>query len=152
MPPLPSSQPGRPPRNPRVLAAFAYALPVVPAALMLARERRNRFVRLHAIQALIFYGLVALAQSVLYVFLVTTGNISHSLRLAVVLFCVFFALFAAVAVFAVATWLRLMRDALAGNRSRFAVISRLADWFERLLARWSRPSGRGATAKNSPAR
>lgn len=135
-------------RNPRVLAAFAYALPIVPAALMIARERRNGFVRLHALQALVFYVLVALAQSALYALAVVTGNLSHSLPLAVGLFCVFFALFGGLGLLALRTWLRLLRDALAGRRSWFPLISWPADRLDRLFARGVGASARGRAGKN----
>lgn len=135
-------------RNPRVLAAFAYALPIAPALLMLARERRNRFVRLHALQALAFYVLVALAQSALYALLVVTGNLSHALPVSVALFCVFFALYAALGLLALRTWLRLLRDALAGRRSWFPLISWPAERLDRLFARRDRASAGLGPAKN----
>ncbi|MGH2484451.1 MAG: hypothetical protein ACRDHE_00415, partial [Ktedonobacterales bacterium] len=148
LPTAPSVAPGwRTRRNPRVLAAFAYALPLAPALLMLARERRNSFVRLHALQALVFYVLVALAQSALYALLVVTGNYSHSLPLAVALFCVFFALFGGLGLLALRTWLRLLRDALAGRRSGFALISGPADRLARLVARGDRASARCRSSK-----
>ena len=131
-----------------MLAAFAYALPIVPALLMLARERRNRFVRLHALQALVFYVLVALAQSALYALAVVTGNLSHSLPLAVALFCAFVALYAGLGLLALRTWLRLLRDALAGRRSWFSLISWLAARLDRLFARGDRASARGRAGKN----
>lgn len=137
-------------RNPRVLAAFAYALPIVPAALMLAREGRNRFVRLHALQAFVFYALVALAQIIVYVALVNAGNLSHSLPLAVGLFAVFLALFVIVGLCAISLWLRLMRDAMDGRRSRFAVITRCADGLDQFLAWARRVSARRAARENSP--
>lgn len=135
-----------------MLAAFAYALPIIPAALMLARHRSHRFVRIHAIQALVFYALVALGQSILFVLVVKTGNISHSLSLALGLFVAFLVAFVVLGLWAMAIWLRLIRDALRGRRSRFIAISRLADWIDRLSSRWARASAPGALGKNSPAR
>lgn len=152
VPQLPAPPRRRASRDPRVLAAFAYALPIVPAVLMLARQRSHRFVRIHAIQALVFYLLVALGQSILFVLMVKAGNISHSLPLAVGLFVVFLVLFAGLGLWAMAVWLRLIRDAYRGRRSRFAIISRAADWIERLAMRRGRASTPGALGKNSPAR
>ena len=152
MPPLPGQPRRRARSNPRVFAAFAYALPIVSAVVMLARQRRHPFIRIHAIQALVFYLLVALGQSVLFVLVVKTGNISHSLPLAIGLFFVFLALFAGLGLWAMVVWLRLIRDALRGRRSRFAVISRAADWIERLASRRERASTPSALGKNSPAR
>lgn len=151
-PGIPASQPRQRTRSPRVLAAFAYAVPIVSAALMLWRERSNRFVRIHAIQALVFYTLVGLVQSALYALVVKTGNISHSLSLALGLFVVFLVAFAVLGLWAMAIWLRLIRDALGGRRSRFKLISRVADWIDRLATRRGRTSTPGAVGKNSPAR
>jgi uncharacterized membrane protein len=131
-----------------VLAAFAYALPIAPALLMLARERRNRFVRLHALQALVFYVWVALAQSALYALLVISGNLTHALPVAVALFCVFLALFAALGLLALRTWLRLLCDALAGRRSWFPLLTWPADRLDRLFARGDHTSARGRAGKN----
>src|SRR5262245_10451369 len=61
--------------NPRIVAALCYAVPYVVALWVLLRERRNRYVRFHAAQSLIFFVTIPLIQLVLFVALVVVGNI-----------------------------------------------------------------------------
>jgi uncharacterized membrane protein len=132
-PRLPATGAGQ--HNPRVLAALAYALPLVPALLLLARERRNRFVRIHAAQALVFFCLVGLAQASVFAALVVVGGVVSNARLAIVLGLVAYGLFALIGLAGFVTWLLLLADAMAGRRRKRLVLSGLADVLERILTR-----------------
>src|SRR5579871_5936970 len=61
--------------DPRALAALCYSVPVVPSCMLLLRERRSRFLRFHAAQALVCFALVVAVQAVLYVLLVVAGGL-----------------------------------------------------------------------------
>src|SRR5690348_3140762 len=95
-------------RNPRVTAALCYAIPYVVALWVLLRERRNRFVRFHATQSLIFFITIPLIQVVLFVALVIVGNVVGIGALAFVLGLFFIGAFVAVGVGALFLWLRLL--------------------------------------------
>jgi uncharacterized membrane protein len=138
--------------NPRVLAALAYALPLVPALLLLARERRNRFVRIHAAQALVFFCLVGLAQASVFAALVGVGSVVSSARLAIVLGLVAYGLFALLGLAGFVTWLLLLADAMAGRRRKRLVLSGLADVLDRILTRRVPPTSASAgPRRNIPA-
>jgi uncharacterized membrane protein len=138
--------------NPRVLAALAYALPLVPALLLLARERRNRFVRIHAAQALVFFCLVGLAQASVFAALVVVGSVISSARLAIVLGLVAYSLFALLGLAGFVTWLLLLADAMAGRRRKRLVLSGLADVLDRILTRRAPPTSASAgPRRNIPA-
>lgn len=130
--------------NPRVLAALAYALPLVPALLLLARERRNRFVRIHAAQALVFFCLVGLAQASVFVALVVVGSVVSNARLAIVLGLVAYGLFALIGLAGFVTWLLLLADAMAGRRRKRLVLGGLADALDRILTRRAPPTSASA--------
>src|SRR5690348_5239314 len=102
----PGVQRGR--RNPRVIAALCYAVPYVIALWVLLRERRNRFVRFHAAQSLIFFVTIPLIQLVLFVALVIVGNTVGIGALAFVLGLFFIGTFVALGVGALFFWLRLL--------------------------------------------
>jgi uncharacterized membrane protein len=127
----PSDQRGR--HNPRVTAALCYAVPYVVALWTLLRERRNRYVRFHAAQALIFFVTIPLIQLVLFVALVVVGNIVGSGALAFVLGLLFIAAFVALGVGALLLWLRMLADCWAGQATVFPILGPLAHRLERLL-------------------
>src|SRR5689334_5854013 len=116
----PSAQRGR--RNPRVIAALCYAVPYVVALWVLLRERRNRYVRFHAAQSLIFFVTVPLIQIVLFVALVVVGNIVGIGGLAFVLGLFFIGAFVALGVGALLLWLRLLADCWAGQATVFPIL------------------------------
>lgn len=120
-------------RNPRVLAALAYALPIIPALVLLARERRNHFVRLHAAQSLVFFTLLAFAQAALYTALVLTGAFVTDAKTAIVLGLIFYALFALLGIVSFVVWLVLLADTMSGRRRRLPVLARLADRLDHML-------------------
>ena len=138
--------------NPRVLAALAYALPLLPALLLLVRERRNRFVRIHAAQALVFFCLVGLAQASVFAALVGVGSVVSSARLAIVLGLVAYGLFALLGLTGFVTWLLLLADAMAGQRRKRLVLGGLADVLDRILTRRAPPTSASAgPRRNVPA-
>jgi uncharacterized membrane protein len=138
--------------NPRVLAALAYALPLVPALLLLVRERRNRFVRIHAAQAVVFFCLVGLAQAGVFAALVVVGSVVSNARLAIALGLVAYGLFALIGLYGLATWLLLLSDAMAGRRRKRLLLSGLADGLDRVLTRRAPPTSVSAgPRRNIPA-
>ena len=127
----PGVQRGR--RNPRVIAALCYAVPYVVALWVLLRERRNRFVRFHAAQSLIFFITIPLIQLVLFVALIVVGNLVSVGALAFVLGLFFIGAFVAVGVCALLLWLRMLADCWAGQATVFPILGPLAHRLERLL-------------------
>ena len=146
-----SARTSRPHRNPRVLAALAYVLPLLPALVLLLRERRNRFVRVHAAQALVFYLLVGGWQLALFFAAVGTGDVFTDLHTDVVVGLAFVAVFVLMAVLSLLLWLRLLADAMGGQRTLFPVLSLWAERIERLTAYRSRvPSESAPAPENGP--
>jgi len=129
--PTASSQRGR--YNPRVTAALCYAVPYVVAVVVLLRERRNRFVRFHAAQSLIFFVTIPLAQLALFIALVVVGNIVGIGALAFVLGLLFIGAFVALGVGALVLWLWMLADCWAGQSTAFPILGSLAHRLERLL-------------------
>lgn len=125
-------------RNPRVRAAFAYAIPFVPALWLLARERRNRFVRLHAARSLIFFCCLAMAQVALFAGLVALGGTVTGLAVAAVVGVVFYVLYIVMAVLGFVLWLLLMRDALAGRATGYPLLGGWSYWLEERITRVQR--------------
>ena len=63
-----STPPGPPssgPSNPKLLAALAYLGGLVTGAVMLAVEKHDRFVRFHAMQSVITFGVILVLHLVL---------------------------------------------------------------------------------------
>jgi uncharacterized membrane protein len=127
----PGVQRGR--RNPRVVAALCYAVPYVVALWVLLRERRNRFVRFHAAQSLIFFVTIPLMQLMLFAALVVVGNIVGIGALAFVLGLLFIGAFLVLGIGALLLWLRMLADSWAGQATVFPVLGSLAHRLERLL-------------------
>src|SRR5262249_33870302 len=95
--------------NPCVRAAVCYVVPLLPALGLLIRERSDRFVRLHAAQALVFFVLLATAQLALYAALVLLGGgVPPDGPLATALGLVFYALVAALGLGSLLLWLALL--------------------------------------------
>lgn len=117
-------------RDPRLRAALAYALPLAPALYLLWRERDNRFVRLHAAQALTFFTLVAVAQVVLFALVVMVGNLLPGGWLAAVVGLLFWAAFIALGVGGFTLWLRLLNDCAQGRVRRRRLLTPLAKRIE----------------------
>jgi uncharacterized membrane protein len=122
-------------RNPRVWAAFAYAIPFLPALWLLVRERRNRFVRLHAARSLSFFGGLALAQIVYFAALIAAGGAVTGLTVAALLGVIFYALYILLAALSFVFWLLLMRDALAGKATAYPLLGRWSQWLEARITR-----------------
>lgn len=116
-------RPSSPPRAPlpartfseaSVRASLCYAIPLVPALGALLRREEEPYVRLHAARALIFFGLVALAQCGLLVFLLVGGSFARDVSVGALLGLCFFALVAVQAVVTVRIWRGLLAAALLG--------------------------------------
>lgn len=124
-----------PPRyNPRVVAALCYAIPYVVSVVVLLRERRNRFVRFHAAQSLIFFLAIPFVQLVLFAALIILGNTVASGSWLVALGIGFLVAFLALGVGALLLWLRLLADGWAGQATRFPLLTDQAYRLEQLLA------------------
>jgi uncharacterized membrane protein len=124
-----------PRRNPRVQAALCYAVPFVPAAVVLFRERSNRFVRLHAAQAVAFFALLALAQVAIFSALLAAGGFVTDLALAALLGIVFYGLLAIVGLLGLILWLDFFHDTLGGRFRPYPALTPLARRIEHVVAR-----------------
>jgi len=143
----PGVQRGR--RNPRVIAALCYAVPYLVALWVLLRERRNRFVRFHAAQSLIFFAAIPLIQLVLFVALVVVGNIVGIGALAFVLGLFFIGAFLALGIGALFLWLRMLADCWAGHATVFPILGPVAHRLERLLTEVRREVARSRTVRQN---
>jgi uncharacterized membrane protein len=130
--------------HPRVLAALCYAVPIVPGWVLLARERRNPFVRFHAAQSLVFFGLVAAGQAALYLLLVVAGVLIRNDLLAAMAALLVLILFLALASITAYGWATLLADCIRGDARPLPVAGRLAIRLERLSpgGLWRRRRGR----------
>src|SRR5579859_867385 len=138
-------------RNPRVRATLCYALPLAPALLMLARERRNRFVRLHAAQALVFYAGVGLAQTLPFALVVVLGNEAAGSWAELPAILLLWGAMIALVLGALTLWLRLLADAWRGRLRRRPAISALATQLERLAADLTRAASTAGRALRNTA-
>lgn len=121
-----------------MLAALAYAFPVVPAVVLLIRERRNHFIRAHATLALIFFAALLLAQIAFWLVLIGAGSITQDFGFNVVAGLAILILGALFGLISLLTWLRLIRAALAGRILAIPLLTPLAKRLYRLLARVQR--------------
>lgn len=97
-----------------------------------------RFVRLHAAQSLVFFGLLALGQVALYVALVMLGQTVADPTASFALGVLFLLLFGALGLGGFGLWLLLLADALTGRLRPYPFLSRLATLVERATAFRSR--------------
>lgn len=134
----------------RVRATSAYALPVVPALILLYRRQPERFVRLHASRALVFFTLLAFGQVALFVALVVVGGaLDAGLAVAAIAGLVFYVAFIALGILALMLWFLMLRDAMSGRFSTFPVLTRLAVDLESIISRvWARISERRGLRRN----
>jgi uncharacterized membrane protein len=109
-----------------------YAVPFVPALVVLLRERQNRFVRLHAAQSLVFFALLALGQIALFAALVGVGNLLVELPFAAAASFVFYALYLIVGLMSLIIWLRLLGYAVDGTVHKIPLLTLCAAWIERV--------------------
>lgn len=117
-------------RNPRLRAVSAYALPFLPALWLLVRERRNRFVRVHAARSLTFFGCLALAQIAFFAALVLIGGVISGVTTTELLGIAFYAVYVLIVALGFVFWLLLMRDALAGRASSYPLLGGWSRWLE----------------------
>jgi uncharacterized membrane protein len=137
------------PLDPRASATLCYALPLLPALYLLARERRNRFVRLHAAQALVFFACVALAQTLLFALVVFVGNIAAGTVAELPVSLAFWGALIALGFGALVLWLRLLADAWQGRLRRRPILSPVASELERLMADLARATSRTQRARRN---
>lgn len=109
-----------------MVAALAYAVPLVPAVVLLQRERRNRFVRAHAATALVFFAVLALAQVALYVLLLVAGSHATNPRTAALFGIGLLVGWALVSVLGLVLWLRLVASAIEGRVVSLPLLSGIA--------------------------
>jgi uncharacterized membrane protein len=140
------------PHSPRVKAALCYTIPLVPALYLLARERYNRFLRVHAAQSLVFHALVGLAQLVLFSAVVVLGGAIQSMTGALVAAAALFALFAGLMLVVAVTWAHLLADCIRGQVALLPLVGAWALWVEAFTARevWARPRGTAPRQSASP--
>ena len=127
--------------HPRALAALCYTVPIVPAWLILARERSNRILRFHAAQAFVFHALIAAGQIAIYVLLLIMGGLIRDDFTALVAAIVAMILFLSLGITALIFWLRLVADCLCGEAHALPIAGAWAVRLERfsprgLWARW----------------
>lgn len=138
-------------RDPRARATLTYALPLAPALYLLARERRARFVRLHAAQALIFFAGIGLAQALLFALAVVLGNVAAGSWAELPVGLLLWGALLALGAGAFMLWLRLLAEAWNGRLRRRRVLSPLATRLERLAASFTRAvSSAGEASRNIP--
>jgi uncharacterized membrane protein len=101
---------------------------------LLAHETRDRFVRLHAAQSLVFHALVGAAQMVLFVAVIVLGGVIQSMTGALAAAAVLFALFAALLIVVAITWAHLVADCIRGRMALLPLVGRWALWVEALTA------------------
>lgn len=140
------------PHHPRVLAALCYTVPVVPAWMLLARggsERANPFVRFHAAQALVFQGVIAASQIILYLLLVIPGGLVTNDTLAIGLAGLLLVLYLAQAAVIAVVWSSLMADCIRGDARLLPVLGAWALRLEAFAPRalWARWRGRASGAR-----
>jgi uncharacterized membrane protein len=133
--------------HPRALAALCYTVPIIPAWTLLARsgsQRASRFVRFHAAQSLVFHGMVAASQLVLYLLLVILGGLVTSAWLTIALAVVLLILYVAQAIVIAKTWASLMADCIRGDARLLPLAGRLALRVEGFAPRaaWARLRGK----------
>lgn len=138
-------------RNPRLLGALTYAVPLLPALVLLLRERRNRFVRAHAAQSLVFFVTLALAQVVIFVLLVLAGGQTTNLHAATVLAAAFALGWLALAALSFIAWTRLVAAALAGHVASLPLVTPLARLLLRGLDHVAGTLGRARNDRQSAA-
>jgi uncharacterized membrane protein len=113
-------------------------VPFLPALTLLLRERRNRFLRLHAARALAFFALLVIAQIALFTAVVAIGGLVPDGKVAVALGLAFYALAAVLGLAAFGMWLRLLADAAAGRLTPIPLLTGAAHQVEQAFSRAQR--------------
>jgi uncharacterized membrane protein len=139
------------PRSPRTRAALCYAFPLIPAFVLLLRERRSHYVRLHAARAVLFFGLILLSQSALLLWLVVLGNFVTTRWLAVALGLLFYFAVLVMGLIILITWLRCLAGALTGRAIPPSHLDSAARWLERRARHRDWPAIAEHDAANSAA-
>ncbi len=137
----------------RTHAALSYAFPLLPGLYLLWRERDNRFVRLHAAQAVVFFSAVALAQIILFAALVTLGGwIPMGGWILPGLGLLFWALFIALGLGSFIFWLRLLNDCAHGRLRRRPLLAPLSRRLEVLTLQFARSASASYHMRRNGAR
>lgn len=125
-------------RRARARAALAYAIPFIPALVILMSERHKRRIRFHAARSLIFFTLLVVIQVALFAALVFIGEVVGALSVAALVGLMFYGLYALAGVLGLLMWLRLVADAMSGGDTGFRRLSGWAKRLEGALARMQR--------------
>jgi uncharacterized membrane protein len=118
---------------------------------MLWRERRNRFVRLHAAQSVVFFGAVALAQIVLFIALVALGNWVSGDWAPPLLGLLFWAAFIALGLGGFILWLRMLNDCVHGRLRRRPLLSPITARLEATTLQFTQSASAAYHAKRNSA-
>ena len=151
---LGQTHPAPPPRDlrdPRARATLCYALPLAPALYLLARERGNRFIRMHAAQALIFFVGVGFMQALLFALVVILGNATAGSRAELPVSLALWGALIALGLAALTLWLRLLADAGRGRLRWRPILTPLAAWLEPLFANRAPPASNAGRARRNTA-
>lgn len=133
------SYPALAPREPRTRAAICYALPFAPGLYMLWHERRNRFIRLHAAQSVVFFGAAALTQMALFLVIIVLGNLlSGAGWLTTALGLLFWAILLGLSIGGFVLWLQLLNDCVHGRVRWRPILTPLALRLEVAALRFTR--------------
>ncbi len=119
--------------------------------MVLARERRNAFVRFHAAQSLVFFLVVAVGQLGMYAALVLAGGRITSDRTATIAAAIIAGLYLVFAAVTTYLWLRMVADCMRGAARPLPVAGRLGIRLERLSRHAGSGDGREHMARGGAA-
>jgi uncharacterized membrane protein len=145
------SFPALAPRDPRTRAALCYVFPLLPGLYLLWRERRNRFVRLHAAQSVVFFGAVALAQIILFIALVALGNWVSGDWAPPLLGLLFWAAFIGLGLGGFILWLRMLNECVHGRLRRRLLLTPITARLEAMTLRFAQSASAAYHARRNGA-
>ena len=133
------SYPALAPREPRTRAAICYALPLAPGLYMLWHERRDRFIRVHAAQSVVFFGSAVFLQVALFLVIIVLGNLlSGAGWLTTALGLLVWGLILVLGIGGFVLWLRLLNDCVHGRLRWRPILTPLALRLEAAALRFTR--------------
>jgi uncharacterized membrane protein len=111
--------------NGRTAAAISYILLFLSGIVIFFLERKNRFVRFHAAQSVLFFGSLAIALEVV-----------HLLTIIPILGAIFVPIFGVLELLTVVSWIVLTIAAYFGKQIKLPFFG---DYAERLVSRFTKP-------------
>jgi uncharacterized membrane protein len=106
---------------------------------MLWHERRDRFIRAHAAQSVVFFGSAAFAQVTLFMIIIILGNLlSGAGWLTAALGLLIWGLFLVLGIGGFVLWLRLLNDCVHGRLRWRPILTPLALRLEAAALRFTR--------------